>query len=163
MYSPDIEFPSLTVFTEYPGVASEEMENLITRPIERSVSSAPGVERIVAQSSEGQSRVTVQFEWGTNLDEAANELRTRIDRLRRVLPEDAEPPTLFKFDISQFPILYMAVSGDRDPKELRTFVEDQILYRLERVPGVAAADIRGGLKREIHVDLSLEKLRGYNL
>ncbi len=160
---PDIEYPSLTVFTEYPGVASEEMENLITRPIERSVSSAPGVERIDAQSSEGQSRVTVRFEWGTNLDEAANELRTRIDRLRRVLPEDAEPPTLFKFDVSQFPILFMAVSGDRDPKELRTFVEDQVLYRLERVPGVAAADIRGGLKREIHVDLSLEKLRGYNL
>jgi HAE1 family hydrophobic/amphiphilic exporter-1 len=160
---PDIEFPALTVATSYPGVAPEEMENLVTRPIERSISSAPGVERITASSSEGQSRVTVQFVWGTNLDEAANEIRTRVDRLRNALPDDAEPPTLFKFDVSQFPILFMTVSSDRDPRELRQFVEDQILYRLERVPGVAAADIRGGLKREIHVDLSLEKLRGFNL
>lgn len=160
---PDIEFPSITVFTEYPGVAPEEMETLVTRPIERSVSSAPGVEEINATSSEGQSRVTVRFEWGTNLDEAAAEIRTRIDRLRRTLPEDAEPPTLFKFDVSQFPILFMAVSGERDPRDLRQFVEDQILYRLERVPGVAAADIRGGLRREIHVDLSLERLRAYDL
>jgi HAE1 family hydrophobic/amphiphilic exporter-1 len=160
---PDIEFPTITVVTEYPGVAPEEMETLVTRPIERSVSSAPGVEEITATSSEGQSRVQVRFGWGTNLDEAANEIRTRVDRLRQTLPEDAEPPSLFKFDVSQFPILFMAVSSDRPPKELRQFVEDQILYRLERVPGVASADIRGGLRREIHVDLSLEKLRGYNL
>ncbi len=109
---PDVEFPTITVFTEYTGVAPEEMETLITRPIERTVSSAPGVEEITATSSEGQSRVQVKFEWGTNLDEAANEVRTRIDRVRRTLPEDAEPPTLFKFDVSQFPILFMAVSGD---------------------------------------------------
>ncbi len=160
---PDIEFPTITVSTEYPGVAPEEMETLITRPIERSVSSAPGVEEIESSSSEGQSRVQVRFEWGTNLDEAANEVRTRVDRLRPVLPEDAEPPSLWKFDVSQFPILYMAVSSDRDPKDLRQLIDDQILYRLERVPGVAAAEIRGGLRREIHVDLSLEKLRAYNL
>ena len=160
---PDIEFPTITVSTSYPGVAPEEMETLITRPIERAVSSAPGVEEIESTSSEGQSRVEVQFEWGTNLDEAANEVRTRVDRLRPILPEDAEPPSLFKFDVSQFPILFMAVSSDRDPKELRQLIEEQILYRLERVPGVAAAEIRGGLRREIHVDLSLEKLRGYNL
>ncbi|MGH9324429.1 MAG: efflux RND transporter permease subunit, partial [Vicinamibacteria bacterium] len=160
---PDIEFPTITVATEYPGVAPEEMETLVTRPIERAVSSAPGVEEIESTSSEGQSRVQVRFEWGTNLDEAANEIRTRVDRLRPILPEDSEPPSLYKFDVSQFPILYMAVSSDRDPKELRQLIEDQILYRLERVPGVAAAEIRGGLRREIHVDLSLEKLRGYNL
>ncbi|HSF14313.1 MAG TPA: efflux RND transporter permease subunit [Vicinamibacteria bacterium] len=160
---PDVEFPTITVVTEYPGVAPEEMETLVTRPIERSISSAPGVEEITATSSEGQSRVQVRFEWGTNLDEAANEIRTRVDRLRNTLPEDAEPPSLFKFDVSQFPILFMAVSGDRDPKDLRQFIEDQILYRLERVPGVAAADVRGGLRREIHVDLSLERLRGYSL
>ncbi|HXV64860.1 MAG TPA: efflux RND transporter permease subunit [Vicinamibacteria bacterium] len=160
---PDVEFPTITVVTEYPGVAPEEMETLVTRPIERSISSAPGVEEITATSSEGQSRVQVRFEWGTNLDEAANEIRTRVDRLRSTLPEDAEPPSLFKFDVSQFPILFMAVSGDRDPKDLRQFIEDQILYRLERVPGVAAADVRGGLRREIHVDLSLERLRGYSL
>jgi HAE1 family hydrophobic/amphiphilic exporter-1 len=160
---PDIEYPTITVATEYSGVAPEEIETLITRPIEQSVSSAPGVERVSSTSSEGQSRVRVNFEWGTNLDEAANEIRTRLDRLSNVLPEDAQAPSLFKFDISQFPILWMTVSADRDQRELRQFVEDQILYRIERVPGVAAVDISGGLLREIHVDLSLEKLNAYNL
>jgi len=160
---PDIEYPTITVATEYAGVAPEEIETLITRPIEQSVSSAPGVERVSSTSSEGQSRVRVNFEWGTNLDEAANEIRTRLDRLRNVLPQDAQSPSLFKFDVSQFPILWMSVSADRDQRELRQFIEDQILYRFERVPGVAAVDVSGGLLREIHVDLSLEKLKAYNL
>ena len=97
---PDIEYPTITVATEYVGVAPEEIETLITRPIEQSVSSAPGVERVSSTSSEGQSRVRVNFEWGTNLDEAANEVRTRLDRLRNVLPEDAQTPSLFS---STFP------------------------------------------------------------
>lgn len=160
---PDIEYPSITAFTEYPGVAPREIETLITRPIEQSLSAAPGVEKITSTSSEGQSRVRVSFAWGTNLDEAANEIRTRIDRLRSTLPEDAEPPVIFKFDVSQFPILWLAVSSSLNPRDLRQFVEDQIQYRLERVPGVASVDIRGGLRREIHVDLSLRKLRAYGL
>lgn len=160
---PDIEFPTITVSTEYPGVAPEEIETLLTRPVERAVASAPGVEEITATSSEGQSRVQVRFVWGTNLDEAANEIRTRVDRLRQSLPEDSEPSSIFKFDPSQFPILWMAVSGDRDPRSLRQFVEDQVLYRLEQVPGVAAADVRGGLRREIQVNLSLERLQAYDL
>ncbi|HSE99054.1 MAG TPA: efflux RND transporter permease subunit, partial [Blastocatellia bacterium] len=88
---------------------------------------------------------------------------TRVDRVRGSLPEEVEPPTIFKFDVSQFPILFLAVSGDRDPREMRTFIEDEIQPRLERVPGVAAVDIRGGVRREIHVNLSIDKLRSYNL
>ncbi|MFQ5742573.1 MAG: efflux RND transporter permease subunit [Acidobacteriota bacterium] len=160
---PDIEYPTLTVITAYEGVAPEEMETLVTRPIEESLGSTPQVKEISATSSEGQSQVRINFEWGTNLDEAANEVRTRLDRVRGALPEDADAPTLYKFDVSQFPILYLAISGDRSPGELRQFVEDQIQYRIERIPGVAAADIRGGLKREIHVDLDLEKLQAYDL
>ena len=160
---PDVEFPSLTVRTQYSGVGPEEIETLITRPIERSMASVPMIERITATSSEGSSNVTIAFEWGANLDEASAEIRTRLDRLRGALPEDADAPTLFKFDPSQFPILYMAIAGDRDPRELRQFVEDQMQYRLERVPGVAAADISGGLRRQILVELDLEKLLAYDI
>ena len=160
---PDVQNPTLTVRTEYPGVAPEEVETLVTRPIESALSSAPGVYKINATSAEGSSNVRVSFEWGTNLDEAANEVRTRVDRVRGALPEGVEPPTVFKFDISQFPIMFLAVAGDKDPREMRTFMEDDIQPRLERVPGVAAVDIRGGLRREIHVLLSTEKLRSYNL
>ncbi len=160
---PDVENPTLTVRAQYPGVAPEEVENLVSRPLEESLSSAPGVYKINSTSSEGQSTVRVTFDWGTNLDEAANEIRTRVDRVRGSLPEDVEPPTIFKFDLSQFPILYLAVAGDRDPRDMRTFIEEEIQPRLERVPGVAAVDIRGGLRREIHVTLSTEKLRSYNV
>jgi HAE1 family hydrophobic/amphiphilic exporter-1 len=160
---PDVQNPTITVRTGYPGVAPEEVENLVTRPMEAALTSAPGVYRINSTSSEGSSTVRVSFDWGVNLDEAANEIRTRVDRVRGSLPEEVEPPTIFKFDVSQFPILFLAVSGDRDPREMRTFIEDEIQPRLERVPGVAAVDIRGGVRREIHINLSIDKLRSYNL
>ncbi len=160
---PEIQNPTLSVRADYPGVAPEEMENLVTRPIESALSSAPGVYRISSTSSEGSCNVRVQFDWGVNLDEAANELRTRIDRVRGALPEDVLPPSIFKFDTTQFPIMFLAVSGDMEPREMRTMLEKDIQPQLERVPGVAAIDIRGGLRREIHVKLSIEKLRSYSL
>jgi len=160
---PEIQNPTLTVRTAYPGVAPEEVENLVTRPLEASLSSAPGIYRISSNSFEGSSNIRVSFDWSVNLDEAANEVRTRVDRMRGVLPDDVEPPTIFKFDTTQFPIMFLAVSGDKDPRELRTLLEKDIQPRLERLPGVAAVDIRGGLRRQIHVKPSIEKLRSYNL
>jgi HAE1 family hydrophobic/amphiphilic exporter-1 len=160
---PDTQNPTLSVRAEYPGVAPEEMENLVTRPLEASLSAAPGIYRFNSTSSEGSSNIRIQFDWGVNIDEAANEIRTRLDRVRGVLPEGVLPPTIFKFDTSQFPIMFLGVSGDKSPRELRTLLEKDIQPRLERVPGVAAVDIRGGLRREIQVTLSTEKLRSYNL
>lgn len=161
---PEIEYPTLSVRAEYPGVAPEEMENLVARPLEEAFAAAPGVEKISSSSSEGSTNVRVEFVHGTNLDEAANELRLRLDRRRGSLPEDMAPPILYKFDVSQFPIMFLTVAADdMDPKELRRFVEKQIQYRLERVPGVAQFTVRGGLRREIHVDLDLQKLRSLNL
>ncbi|MGE0101600.1 MAG: efflux RND transporter permease subunit [Blastocatellales bacterium] len=160
---PEMQNPTLTVRAEYPGVAPQEMENMVTRPLESALSSAPGIYRLTSTSSEGSSNVRVQFDWGVNIDEATNEIRTRIDRVRGALPEGVEPPTIFKFDTSQFPIMYLGVSSDMDPRDLRTLLEKDIQPRIERIPGVAAVDIRGGLRREIHVSLSAEKLRSYNL
>ena len=160
---PDIEFPRITVMTRYQGAAPEEVESLITRRIENAVGSAPGVEEVTSTSTEGQSRVVVSFAWGANLDEAANELRTRLDRIRNSLPDGSDVPQLFKFDLSQFPIMMLAVSGNLNPRELRRFAEDQIQYRIERVHGVGQANVQGGLRREIHVNLSLEKLRALDL
>lgn len=161
---PEIEYPTLSVRAEYTGVAPEEMENLVARPLEEAFAAAPGVEKITSTSTEGSANVRVNFVHGTNLDEAANELRLRLDRRRGSLPEDMPPPILYKFDVSQFPIMFLTVAADdMDPKELRRFVEKQIQYRLERVPGVAQFNVRGGLRREIHVDLDLQKLRALNL
>lgn len=160
---PDVENPTLTVRASYPGVAPEEMENLVTRPLEAALTSAPGIYRINSTSSEGNSNIRIQFDWSVDIDDAADEIRTRLDRARGVLPENVEPPVIFKFDTSQFPIMFLAVSGDMDPRALRTLLEKDIQPRIERVPGVAAVDIRGGLRREIHVTLSTEKLRSYNI
>lgn len=160
---PEIEYPTITVRTDYRGVAPEEIENLISRPVERALGAAPGVEKITSSSLEGTSTVRVNFEWGTDIDEAANEIRTRMDRLRGTLPPDIEPPFVYKYDISQFPILFLALSADMDPRELRRLADEDIRYRLERVPGVAAADIRGGLVRQIQVNLTLDKIEALDL
>jgi HAE1 family hydrophobic/amphiphilic exporter-1 len=161
---PATEYPTLTVSVDYPGVGPQEMENLIARPLEQSLSSTPGVEQITSSASEGNANVRVSFTYGSNLDEAANEVRTRIDRRRGTLPEDSSPPVIYKFDVSQFPIMFLtAASPTMDQKELRYFVEKNIQYRIERVPGVAEVRVRGGLRREIHVDVDLKKLRSLNL
>lgn len=161
---PEIVYPTLSVRAEYPGVAPEEMENLVARPLEEAFSAAPGVEKITSNSTEGNTSVRVSFVHGTNLDEAANELRLRLDRRRSSLPEDMPPPVMYKYDVSQYPIMFLTVAAtDMDQKELRRFVEKQIQYRLERVPGVAQFTVRGGLRREIHVDLDLQKLRSLGL
>ena len=161
---PEIVYPTISVRAEYEGVAPEEMETLVVRPLEEAFSAAPGVEKIYSSVYEGLCYVRVGFDYGVDIDEAANELRTRLDRRRRDLPEDMDPPTMYKYDSSQYPILYLTVSADNmDAKELRHYVEKQLQYRLERVPGVAAFTVRGGLRREIHVDLDLKKLRALEL
>ena len=161
---PEIVYPTISVRAEYEGVAPEEMETLVVRPLEEAFSAAPRVKRISSSVYEGLCYVRVGFDYGVDIDEAANELRTRLDRRRRYLPEDMDAPSMYKYDSSQYPILYLAVSADNlDAKELRHYVEKQLQYRLERVPGVAAFSVRGGLRREIHVDLDLKKLRALEL
>ncbi len=161
---PETVYPTISVRAEYPGVGPEEMENLVARPLEEAFSSAPGVQEILSTSAEGATFVRVGFDYSMNLDEAANELRVRLDRRRQTLPQDMPMPTMFKFDVSQFPIMFMTVSAsDMDAKQLRHFVEKIIQPRMERVPGVAQFTVRGGLRREIHVDLNLAKLRALQL
>ncbi len=161
---PEIVYPTISIRAEYEGVAPEEMETLVVRPLEEAFSAAPRVKRISSSVYEGLCYVRVGFDYGVDIDEAANELRTRLDRRRRYLPEDMDAPSMYKYDSSQYPILYLAVSADNlDAKELRHYVEKQLQYRLERVPGVAAFSVRGGLRREIHVDLDLKKLRALEL
>ena len=161
---PETVYPTLSVAATYEGVAPEEMETLVARPLEEAFAAAPGVEEITSTSTEGQAFVRVGFEYGQNLDEAANELRSRLDRRRATLPEEMDPPVIYKFDVSQFPIMFLTVAADdMGPKELRHFVEKSIQYRLERVPGVAQFTVRGGLRREIHVSLDLKKLRALDM
>ena len=160
---PDITYPTLSVSTSYGNASPEEMEELITRPIEEALAAVPGVEEISSSSSEGSSNVRVSFAWGTDLEEASNDIRDRLDRIISSLPEEVERPRLRKFDPASFPILILGASSDLDPIQTRRLIDDQIKYRIERVPGVASLDIWGGLQREIHVNLYTDKIKALGL
>jgi HAE1 family hydrophobic/amphiphilic exporter-1 len=160
---PDVSFPSITVRVGYPGVGPLEMEELVTRPLEQAMSAVAGLERLESTSSEGSSRVTLNFAWGTDLNEAADDVRNRLDRVRGRLPEEADPPVMFKFDSNASPIMGVGVEGDFDRVRLREIGEHDLSPRLERVPGVASVTVEGGLRRQIHVELSKEKTTALNL
>ncbi len=160
---PDITYPTLNVFTSYPNTSPQEIEQIITRPIEEALSSVPGVEEIFSISSQGSSVVRVMFFWGTNLDEASNEIRERLDRIISRFPEEVQRPTLRKFDPAQMPVLMIGVLSELDPIQVRKIIDEQISYRLERVPGVASVDIWGGLEREIQVNLFPDKVKALGL
>ena len=161
---PDVTYPSITVRVSYGGVGPLEMEELVTRPIEQAVSAVAGLEQINATSSEGSSTVRLNFAWGTDLSEAADDVRSRVDRVRGRLPEDADPPILFKFDASAMPIMGIGVeSRNMDRVQLREMAQNILSPRIERVPGVAAVSVEGGLRRQIHVELSKEKVAAMDL
>jgi HAE1 family hydrophobic/amphiphilic exporter-1 len=160
---PDVSFPSITVRVGYPGVGPLEIEELIVRPVEQVVGAVAGLERIESTASEGNGRVTLNFAWGTDLNEAADEVRSRVDRIRARLPEEADAPTVFKFDTTAFPIMGIGLEGDYDRVTLRELAQNDLSQRIERVPGVAAVSVDGGLRRQIHVELSKEKTTALDL
>jgi HAE1 family hydrophobic/amphiphilic exporter-1 len=163
---PDIQPPVISVRVNYQGVGPLEMEELVTRRLEQQLSAVAGLETITSQSNEGSSQIRMNFTWGHDLNEAMDDIRTRIDRVRNQLPEDAEPPVIQRFDPNTFPIMQLALEstdGTLDRVELRELAENVLSPRLERAPGVAAVTINGGLRRQIQVQLSREKITALDL
>jgi len=160
---PEIVYPTLNVNTSYPNTGPEEIEELITRPVEEAMSAVPGVEEVFSSSSEGSSSVRIMFAWGTNLDAAADDVRERLDRIIGRLPEEVDRPTLRKFDPAQQPILMFGALSNLDPVQSRRIIDEQIAYRLERVAGVASIDVFGGREREIQANLDPAKLKALGL
>ncbi len=156
---PDITYPTVSISTDYENASPEEIEELVTRLIEEAMSAVPGVEEVNSVSTEGLSSLRVTFSWGTDLDAAANDIRDRLDRIISRLPDDVERPQLRKFDLASFPVLILGASSNLDPIQMRKIIDDQIKYRIERIPGVASLDVHGGLDREIHVYLNPEKIK----
>jgi HAE1 family hydrophobic/amphiphilic exporter-1 len=160
---PDVSFPSITVRVGYAGVGPLEIEELVTRPLEQAMGAVAGLERLESTSAEGSSRVTMNFAWGTDLNEAADDVRNRLDRVRGRLPEDADAPVMFKFDSNAIPIMGVGVEGDFNRVRLREIAEHDLSPRMERVPGVAAVTVEGGLRRQVHIELSKEKITALEL
>jgi len=162
-FMPSVEYPTISVSASYGNVGPQEIEELITKPIEESLAAVQGVEEISSTSSEGSSRVSVSFKWGTDLEVATNDVRERIDRVSSSLPDDVDRPTIMKMDVNSMPILYLGISSNMSLLDLREVIENQVQYRLERVSGVASTTMMGGLNREIHVNLKAAKLKALGL
>ncbi|HYH03931.1 MAG TPA: efflux RND transporter permease subunit, partial [Bacillota bacterium] len=160
---PEVTYPAINIRTTYSGAGPEEIERLITIPIEQSVSTINGVKSIMATSQEGSSRVTVNFDWGYDLDEAANDIRANLDRTRRRLPDEADTPTIFKFDPSMSPVLTLGLSGQQDEAALRKLADDDLSYLLQRIDGVAQVEVRGGKNQEIRVFLKQDRMQAFGI
>ena len=158
---PDINYPSLTVQTTFEGTAPIEVESLITRPVENAVGVVNNVVRVISSSRTDVSEVTLEFSWGTNMDLAALDVRERLDVLQ--LPADADRPLLLRFDPSLDPILRLGLSGGSDLVRLRLVAEEQVKRALERIEGVAAVVVSGGLEEEIQVALDDRRLANLGL
>ncbi len=162
---PKIEAPVLTVLTTYPGSSADDIEIKVTRIIEKSLASVPNLKKITSISKENISVVTLEFDWGTDLDEAANDCRSALEFAKVQFPDGVENPKIFKFSTEQFPVIVAGVTapGNIDFKEFKDFIDDNIADRLVRIPGVGGVQSFGAPKREIRVDFDPYKLRAYNL
>lgn len=155
---PPIEFPQLSVQVSYGNVGPEEMEQIITERLENVVSGVPNLEQISSTSSEGRADVRLRFAQGTNLDEAANDVRAALDRVRDNLPPDADPPEIRKFDPNQQAIVVVGARSERPLVELTRVLERELQQRFQQIPGVGTVDVWGGVHREINVDLMRDRL-----
>ncbi|MBI3911755.1 MAG: efflux RND transporter permease subunit [Armatimonadetes bacterium] len=160
---PRVDFPVVHVVTVYPGAGPEEVEEQVTRPLEEAVAGVNGVTSVSSSSQENISFVSVDFQLGTDLNAATADLRARIEGLRSDLPPNVEAPTITKLDINAQPILVLGVTGARPLQDLRAIVDDDIKPQLARVPGVAAAQVVGGRRREVRVAIDPAKLQLYGL
>ena len=151
---PEVDLPVIAVVTTYVGASPQDVETLLTEPIERAVASVEGVETVQSTSRQGTSIVIISFTWGTDMDAAEVEVRKNLELFASdFLPDEASRPLTFAFDPSLAPVMFMALDGPMDGYQLRRIATEQVQPYLGRVDGVAAAEVMGGLDREIQVRL----------
>ena len=160
---PSVEMSTLTVRTDYRGASPEVMEQQVTQIVEEIVATVPGVEEITSSSSEGNSSVRVTFEWGTDIDQAALDVRSVLEDELEELPDEVDRPRIRKFDITSFPVVLLGVSSEINPVELNEIVEKEVRYRFGRIPGVAQVDAWGGYNREIRIEIDEAKINALNI
>ncbi len=162
---PQVTYPRLTVLTVYDDVPAEDLERLVTQPIEETVTALAGVRRTVSRSREGVSMVTVEYEWGTEMDFANLHLREAIDRVafRQDFPEDADRPVILRWDPTSRPISILVLEGSDQIGALTDFATEVVKPALEQVHGVSQAEVVGGRDREILVSPDPERLAIYGI
>jgi len=160
---PNIDLPIVTVTTTLQGSSPEEIETTVTKPIEEAVNTVSGIDELRSTSREGVSQVVIRFLLERNGEEAAQDVRDRVSTIIKNLPDGTDPPVIVKFDIDAAPVMTVAVSGNRDLREITKIADDQIKQNLETVNGVGAVLIVGGRKRAVNVYLNPSRMEGFGL
>jgi hydrophobic/amphiphilic exporter-1 (mainly G- bacteria), HAE1 family len=161
---PTISFPRVSIGVGYPGAAPEDVEALVTKPIENAVIGINGIDTISSTSNEGNSRVTIAFLEGTDVNAASIDVERKINQVRRRLPTTVTDPTIAKADITAFPVMNIGVSSTKlKAADLAQVVDDNIQPLIQSIPGVADATALGEVHRQINVRVDTDKLRAYGL
>ena len=159
---PEIEVPMIGVTTIYPGVSPADMESLVTRPMEDELSTISEIKQLTSSSTEGISSVVAEFETTVDMEDALQKVREKVDLAKPELPDEAEEPTVSEFDFSEVPIMQVNLSGEYGLVRLKDIADD-LQDQLEQIPEVLRVDVRGGLEREVQVDVNLPRLQFYGL
>jgi HAE1 family hydrophobic/amphiphilic exporter-1 len=160
---PSFELPYALVMTSYNGAGPQEIESLITKPLEATVGTVSNLKNITSTSSNGSSMIFVEFNDGTDMDVATLNMREKIDLIKGMLPEDADDPMVMEVSPDMMAMMQIGISGSDDLVKLKQIVEDEITSKIERVEGVASVNISGGKEKEIRITLLPDKLKGYNI
>jgi len=160
---PDITYPVLTITTRYQGAGPQDVEEKVTKIIESQVGIVPNLKEIDSTSVENYSIVQLRFDWGTNLDGAANDVRDRLDFAKRFLPDGIDRPTLLKFDTSMMPVMFMTGSARQNYGRLNQLLKDEVAEPLKRIEGIGNVTVVGGLDRQIRVDVNKNRLSAYGI
>ncbi|MGD0339738.1 MAG: efflux RND transporter permease subunit [Bacteroidota bacterium] len=160
---PDISIPTVTTVTYYTGAGPLDMEQSVTRIIERTVSSVNNVDYVQSSTREGVSYVRVNFNWDANLDVGLVDIIQRVNRVLTLLPDGIQQPSALRFDITNLPVCQLVVSGNLDPRDMYDLAYNVIEPQIEHIPGVASASVSGGRIREIHVTIDRNRLQALQL
>ncbi len=160
---PRMNFPVAVAVVSFDGASPQEVEDLVVKPLEDSLSTANNVKKVSSESREDMGIVIVEFNWGTDMDMATLQMRERIDRIKGRFPDGAGSPLVMKFDPSARPVITLAVSGKGDSASIRKLAEDIIKPRLERLDGVSSVSVAGGDEREVRVEVDSQRLQAYNM
>ncbi len=160
---PDIDTNTIMVLTAYKGASASDIENNVTRPLENTLNSVSNLKHITSKSSENMSVITLEFEYGNDIDVMTNDVRDKLDMISSHLPDDADTPIIFKFSTDMIPIVLLSVQADESLPALYKILDDNVVNPLARIPGVGTVSISGAPKREIQVYCDPGKLEAYNI
>ncbi|MCR4742010.1 MAG: efflux RND transporter permease subunit [Treponema sp.] len=160
---PDMDNPVAMVMTTYTNAGPETVEKSVTQILESGLVSVNNLKSMTSTSSEGSSTIELEFNYGTDMDVAVNDIRDKLDMVKGQLPDAASTPSIFQFSSSSMPIMTLAINGNRTEEELKKIADEQIADRLEQADGVAQANVRGGRDGIVRVELDLNRLDAYGL